>query len=937
MASLISPGIILRERDVTTATIVGAQALTAAFSTTFAKGEVGIITEVDSQRDLLDKFGLPVEGNAEDWLVASEFLNYGGRLAVVRADTAGIRTASTSEAQVDPEYKINTQADFVGQTINELFLARTPGKWGNSAQVIVADRGADVYVEFASAPVDASQNPLAAGDRVTFSNGAAGYVLSYDATEFKAAIVLDEGSAEPTTTDFLQDDNLDPIASIAFTADTEAARLPGTYLGLTADGDTRLNKATFDVVVATDTNGEIATFTDDAAIEPVRDVGVFAPPADANGALFQVTVAAADNLTVGQAVSNAVGSAVVAGAGVTYSGVLSNTDATFDVVRAAVTGAIVSVTPVNGGTGISSGDTIVIAGTQVGGASPADDITITVDDVDLDGGAVTVDLLNGGTGYVLPSTIVLLGAQTGNGTDITVTVDTLVEFGGAVTVTLNAAGDEYFDNETLTLLAAQFGGGVGDATITVTTTESDTAISAVYDWWTNTEISIGSAGNKLKLNALGVRPGTSGFASARGLLYDEVSVAVVDTDGRISGTVNNVVQTFTSLSKLSDGRSAENGAVYYKDILNDESQYIYAGASDVATVINDSVDSDYVDWGSDSVALQDAIAAGGTANKFAVLGVYTKQLTRGADDYDYTQGEITAAYDVFASADQTDLDFILMGGSMSSETDTLAKAAKVVSIAESRKDCIAFVSPHRGNQIGSGGVSLTAAAQKANTINFFRQLPSSSFAVFDSGYKQLYDRFNDRYRYVPCNGDVAGLCVSTSQVLYDWYSPAGVARGALRNAIKLAYTPTQTDRDDLYTNRINPITVLPGTGVTLFGDKTALASTSAFDRINVRRLFLNIEKRVERLASGVLFEQNDVLTRSSFASAVNSYLAEVQAKRGVTDFLVVCDETNNTPDVIDRNEFVAEIFVKAARSINFVSITFTATKTGVAFSEVVGR
>jgi len=849
MASLISPGILLRERDITTATIVGAQALTGAIATTFAKGEVGVITEIDSQRALLDTFGLPVEGNAEDWLVASEFLNYGGRLTVVRADT-DVATAATND--VDQSYKINTQADFVGQTISELFLARTPGKWGNSAQVIVADRGADVYVEFGSAPLDADLNPLAAGDRVTFSNGSSGYVLTYEAsmTEWKAAIVLDAGAAEPSVGDALQSDGEDPID----------------------------------------------TFTTDAVAEAGRDVGTFTAVAGVTvtgtgaGATFDVEVAGSGTLTAGQAVSAAVGTAV--GTTATFNGVASDTDATFDVVRDAG-GAIVSVTPVNGGTGISSGDTIVIAGTAVGGASPADDITITVADVDLDGGDVTV--------------------------------------------TLNAAGDDYSDGDTLTLAVA----GGTDITVTVTATAGDTPLTAVYDWWTNTEVSIGTAGNKLNLNALGIRPGTSAFASDRGLLYDEVSIAVVDVDGRISGTVNNVVQTFTSLSKLVDGRSAENGAVYYKDIINDESQYIYAGASDVTTVIDDGVDSDYVAWGSDSVALQDAIAAGGSADKFAVLGVYTKQLKFGADDYAYTAGEITDAYDVFATADQTELDFILMGGSINwdadPETATKLKASKVVGIADSRKDCIAFVSPFKGNQIGTGGVSLNAATQKANTINFFRSLPSTSYAVFDSGYKQVYDRFNDRFRFIPCNGDVAGLCVNTSQVLADWYSPAGVARGALRNAIKLAYTPSQADRDDLYTNRINPITVLPGTGVTLFGDKTALASTSAFDRINVRRLFLNLEKRVERLASGVLFEQNDVLTRSSFASAVNSYLAEVQARRGVTDFLVVCDETNNTPDVIDRNEFVAEIFVKAARSINFVSITFTATKTGVAFSEVVGR
>lgn len=854
MASLISPGILLRERDITTATIVGAQALTGAFSTTFTRGEVGVITEIDSQRALLDTFGLPVEGNAEDWLVASEFLNYGGRLAVVRADTAGIRTASTSEAPVDPEYKINTQADFVGQTINELFLARTPGKWGNSVQVIVADRGADVYVEFASAPLDASQNPLAAGDRVTFSNGAAGYVLSYEAsmTEWKAAIVLDEGSAEPSTTDFLQDDNEDPIGSIVFTAATEAGRTPGSYLGLTADGDG--NGATFNVDVAADTNGEAAT-----------------------------------------------GSA----------GVPTGTS---------------SLTSVTGGTAVLAG----------GG-------TLTFDTDAL--GVFTFVSFAGGAGYTPGQVInVTDGDLGGTGTlAVAITVDTLVEFGGAVTVTLASAGNGYSDNDTLTILGTQIGGG-SDATVTVTTTENDTAITAVYDWWTNTEVEIGVAGNKIGLNALGIRPGTSAYASDRGLLYDEITIAVVDTDGRVSGTVGNVLQTFTSLSKLVDGRSAENGAVYFKDIINDESQYVYAGAADLDAVIDGTVDSNYFAWtflGGDSTALQDNLVANADQNKFAVLGFYTKQLSRGADDYDYTAGEIVNGYETFRSADQTELDFILMGGSINWGTDpegsTKQKAATVVSIAQDRKDCIAFVSPFKGNQIGTGGVSLNAAAQKTNTINFFRSLPSTSYAVFDSGYKQVYDRFNDRFRFIPCNGDVAGLCVSTSQALADWYSPAGVARGGLRNAIKLAYVPSQADRDDLYTNRINPITILPGSGITLFGDKTALASTSAFDRINVRRLFLNLEKRVERLASGVLFEQNTTLTRSSFASAVNSYLAEVQARQGVTDFLVVCDETNNTPDVIDRNEFVAEIFVKAARSINFISVTFTATKTGVAFSEVVGR
>ena len=224
-----------------------------------------------------------------------------------------------------------------------------------------------------------------------------------------------------------------------------------------------------------------------------------------------------------------------------------------------------------------------------------------------------------------------------------------------------------------------------------------------------------------------------------------------------------------------------------------------------------------------------------------------------------------------------------------------------------------------------------------NTIAFFDNIGSSSYVVLDSGIKYTYDRFNDKYRYVGCNGDVAGLCVSTSTVLDDWFSPAGLNRGGLQNVVKLAFNPNKAQRDDLYTNRINPIVALPGAGPVLFGDKTALASPSAFDRINVRRLFLNVEKRARALAEAVLFEQNDTTTRSGFAASIGSYLSEVQARRGVTDFLVVCDESNNTPEIIDRNEFVAELYLKPTRSINFVTVTVTATRTGVSFAEVIGR
>ena len=269
---------------------------------------------------------------------------------------------------------------------------------------------------------------------------------------------------------------------------------------------------------------------------------------------------------------------------------------------------------------------------------------------------------------------------------------------------------------------------------------------------------------------------------------------------------------------------------------------------------------------------------------------------------------------------------------MAIEADQITKAQKAIDIASTRKDCIAFVSPHRGF------VTLSSpTAQRDDIITFFNSIGSSSYAVLDSGYKYIYDKYNDTYRYIPCNADVAGTCVQVSLNAEDWISPAGVNKGSIRNAVKLAYVPSKTDRDKLYQKRINPIASFPGQGVVLFGDKTALGAPSAFDRINVRRLFLSMEKRIGQLAKTVLFELNDTTTRSSFSSAANSFLSEIQSKRGVTDFLVICDETNNTADVIDRNEFVAEIYVKPTRSINYITITFVATRSGVSFSEVTGR
>jgi hypothetical protein len=455
-----------------------------------------------------------------------------------------------------------------------------------------------------------------------------------------------------------------------------------------------------------------------------------------------------------------------------------------------------------------------------------------------------------------------------------------------------------------------------------TAAAGDTAAAYTASMWNAR--TIGSTG--LTNKAIAPRPGTSAFAAERYISNDELHIAIVNE------ATNTIVERMTYLSKLTDGKSPEGNSTYWKDYVNEFSGFIYAGvgfsASEVTTAGEDP-----------GAAIGSYGATAGAPLELArILPTAGGSLSGGADDYSYTSGEIQSAYDEFLDTEATEIDFVLMGGSMSTENDTIAKAQAVAAVANSRKDCIAFISPYTGSQVATnGGTALTQTQQLDNTLDFFANISSSSFVVLDSGVKYTYDRFNDKYRYIGCNGDVAGLCVSTSAILDDWFSPAGLNRGGIQNVVKLAFNPNKAQRDDLYTNRVNPIVSFPGSGPVLFGDKTGLASPSAFDRINVRRLFLNVEKRARALAESVLFEQNDVTTRAGFNASISSYLSEVQARRGVTDYLVVCDGTNNTPEVIDRNEFVAELYLKPTRSINYVTVTVTATRTGVAFEEVIGR
>ena len=441
------------------------------------------------------------------------------------------------------------------------------------------------------------------------------------------------------------------------------------------------------------------------------------------------------------------------------------------------------------------------------------------------------------------------------------------------------------------------------------------------------------------------RPETSLFVSNAGGHRDELHIVVIDVDGKITGTTGAVLERFVGLSKASDAKTSVGETNYYVEVLKQKSAYLFWGEHESGLFSATATAADG-NWGLSATSRQFNLlrsAAGSTDYPAGRTTVGSKnnatfyyRLASGADyatgsgTYAVTNADLATAYELCEDPESQTIDYILAGPSGADDASAIAKVTSLVNIAEERRDCIVFVSPRRGNVIGVSN----ATTVTDNLIGFFDQLPSSSYMVFDSGYKYIYDKYNDVYRYVPCNGDVAGLCLQTTETAEPWFSPAGFSRGILRNAIKLAYSPTKTQRDRLYAARINPIVSFPGQGVVLFGDKTALGFASAFDRINVRRLFLTIERVIGGAAKSQLFEQNDEAQRSLFLNIVEPYMRDVQGRRGVTDFLVKCDADNNPPESVDRGEFYAEIFVKPTRTINYISLTFTATRTGVAFTEV---
>jgi hypothetical protein len=432
------------------------------------------------------------------------------------------------------------------------------------------------------------------------------------------------------------------------------------------------------------------------------------------------------------------------------------------------------------------------------------------------------------------------------------------------------------------------------------------------------------------------KPVTNGYSLDRNGKGDALHIVVVDDNGSVTGIQANILEKHLFLSKATDAISGVNSPqkIWYKNYLANNSSYIFAGK-------NPSISEDTyhkitpLSVNFDDNSSWNALAQGTTFN---AIGNVTYELLGGVD---YTESNgmmadlsgLISAYQMFSNVSNVNIDFLIYGPGLDTLERSQAKANALISIAETRKDCMAVISPWSQAVVNQ----TNAETQTQNIIQFFTPLNSSSYSVFDCGYKFTYDRFNNKFRYIPCNADVAGLMARTGVNSYPWFSPAGQQRGVLNNAIKLAYNPTKEQRDALYQVRINPITNQPGIGILLYGDRTALGYSSAFDRINVRRLFLTIEQALQKAAQAQLFEFNDQITRSNFVNIIDPYLRDVQAKRGLFDFKVICDESNNTPDVIDNNEFRADIFLKPNRSINYITLTFVATRTGVSFEEVAGR
>jgi hypothetical protein len=814
--NLASPGIVVKEIDLTSGRVQPGATQMGAIVSPFAKGPVDSPTLIESENDLLNNFGQPyaIDKHYESWMVASSYLSYGGSLQVVRADDTDLKNAFVGTASSIKIKSLDNYEElgYDENTItNVVVAARNPGSWANGIKLGIIDGKADQILSGIS---------TTSVTNITF-----------------VGVATASGNIGITTT----------LISGITTSGIAVGQTLNTISGVTGAGTT------------------------------VTSIGigtVFISPASLNTGTIS-----GQSISFGSNTSVTTGLTLQVGYGVTQS--------------------------LTGKTDTSSGTAVSLTDSYLKGI-------IT----EIGAGSVSVKILS--------------QVSSGNTeTPVDYEQDGNYCFTESGTVGIVTTGTE---NSSIS------SGTLGSA-----------AYTAEVDWFSQQSITL--TNSSIQWNSIAQPPGTSAFAEPRGSRFDEVHVVLIDDLGTITGNAGTVLERHLGLSKATDAEFSAGSTAYWRKYIASNSAYIFAGGSPTGLTTT-GYDANQFDLTTDNA--WDQPTDGGLNNGpviFGASGNVGAALT-GGKNYDgginlnaagaltADLGEIEDGYDLFENTESIDIDFLLAGGGRS-KADAQELANKLISVAELRKDAIAFISPSRDTALadgGEGGVTIRSSEDiTTNVVSFFAPIASSSFAVFDSGYKYMYDRFANTYRYVPLNGDIAGLCARTDTNFFPWYSPAGTARGAILNAIKLAYTPSKSQRDRLYTKRINPVIFSPGAGIILFGDKTGLGRTSAFDRINVRRLFLYLEDAISRASKDVLFEFNDEITRTNFVNTIEPFLRDVQAKRGIFDYVVIADETNNTAAVIDANEFVADIYIKPARSINFIGLTFIATKTGVDFEEVIGK
>jgi hypothetical protein len=809
--NLVSPGVNIREVDLTRGGIIPGSPIIGAIAGPFVMGPVLEPVLIETEQQLLEVFGKPqiADGQYEYWMSASNYLSYGGALRVVRSgidSTTKLTNAHYNIGGGSTSLKIYSDDDYNNNHTDDttwIYSSKNPGSWANGIKVCTIDSLGDQIIS--GITTDATETEIFTADSSTTGNISA-----------NASTITGISTASISLGQIIQTQLSGVLAS-----STTVVGIGSSVINISP---TSINPISIQNISFS--FGSVAIST--------------------SGASILVGYAVTQRLTQTAAVSSGI---------VTYSGYLR--------------GLITEVNPNN-------------------------KITVKITDrVDQLGVSYPVSYSNPGD----PS------------------------------VDENAFSFDTSRNENIYVTAV---GGYGN-------NEFSAGDLTISDWYDNQILQLEN--NRVSWKSIAPKPGTSQYSAERNSKDDEIHVVVIDDTGSISGSPGTILEKYLNLSKAIDGRISPSQSTYYKTYVNKNSKFIYVGSPETGVASNltptGSLPTDYT--------VSNGLWNKPTQNtKFNVVGSKIYELTGGKDysglnfvgGYSASTSDIISAYNIFTNVAEYDINYLLNGPSGGSNIyEAQAKAQSLISIAEARKDCIAVISPYKDDIINQAN----STTQTNSILKFFGPLPSSSYTVFDSGYKYTLDRFNDRFVYIPCNSDVAGLMAKTSINSYPWFSPAGSSRGALNNVIKLAYTPTQIQRDQLYTNRINPIISSSGYGSILFGDKTALSYVSAFDRINVRMLFLTIERSIEQAARAQLFEFNDAITRANFINIVEPYLRDVRAKRGVTEFLIVCDETNNTPDIIDSNQFKADIFVKPTRSINFIGLTFVATRTGVSFSEVVGN